>query len=398
MFQRIPAFSWLAALGLVVVVACSESPTTPTPDPPTPPACTYTLSTLAFAAPVGGGPTTVNVTTGASCAWTAQTTAPWLSVTSGATGTGPGVVTISAEANATTSLRTGTVTIGGITFTVQQDGLGTCSFTIAPTGAAYTNAGGSGNLTVTTASHCTWQTTSTASWITIVSGGSGTGPGTVEYTVAPRIEPGPRSGTLNIANRTFTVEQSGDVSGCTYSIAPVQFEFCMAWPGDRIAEVTTQAGCPWTATSTASWITVAGGATGTGSGNIVLRGQDNWTPRRVGTVEVRWPTTPNGQNVVVDQGGCQYGVSRATIPVAAAGGTEQFNVLQQAEPFTCGGVLQDTCEWTAIANVPWITITTTMPQVGDGALQFTVAANPGAARTGTITVRDKIVTVNQGGQ
>jgi hypothetical protein len=49
--------------------------------------------------------------------------------------------------------------------------------------------------------------------------------------------------------------------------------------------------------------------------------------------------------------------------------------------------------------VPWITITTSMPQAGDNPVGFTVAANPGpSARTGRITVRDKVVQITQSGQ
>jgi hypothetical protein len=49
--------------------------------------------------------------------------------------------------------------------------------------------------------------------------------------------------------------------------------------------------------------------------------------------------------------------------------------------------------------VPWITVTTTMPQAGDNPVAFTVAANTGGAtRTGRITVRDKVVQITQSGQ
>jgi hypothetical protein len=61
----------------------------------------------------------VNVTAGTGCAWTASSNAPWLTITSGATGTGNGPVGFSAAANAGGS-RTGTLTIAGQTFTVTQ--------------------------------------------------------------------------------------------------------------------------------------------------------------------------------------------------------------------------------------------------------------------------------------
>jgi hypothetical protein len=88
-------------------------------------------------------------------------------------------------------------------------------------------------------------------------------------------------------------------------------------------------------------------------------------------------------------------VSKTVVSVAASGGATGFDVLQESEPNTCGGPLQDACLWSAVADVPWITITTTMPRSGDGSVAFTVAANSGPARSGTITIRDKTVRVDQ---
>ncbi len=51
------------------------------------------------------------------------------------------------------------------------------------------------------------------------------------------------------------------------------------------------------------------------------------------------------------------------------------------------------------ADVPWITITSSMPRTGDNPAAFSVAANDGAsARVGTITVRDIVVTITQAGK
>jgi hypothetical protein len=74
-------------------------------------------------------------------------------------------------------------------------------------------------------------------------------------------------------------------------------------------------------------------------------------------------------------------------------------VLQQSEPLTCGGATQDRCVWTAKSDASWITVTTSMPQMGDNPVSFTVAANTDtSARTGTIAVRDKVVRITQAGR
>jgi hypothetical protein len=165
------------------------------------------------------------------------------------------------------------------------------------------------------------------------------------------------------------------------------------------ATITTQAGCTWTAEPDASWVTLTAGPSGSGPGVVSFRVSDNWDAPRQSVVKVRWPTVTAGQNIRVQQAGCLYAVSTAAISIVAAGGPGQFSVIQMSEPYTCGGPTQSACLWTAQSDVPWITITTSMPQAGDNPVSFTVAANPTTtARTGRITVRDKVVQITQAGQ
>lgn len=67
---------------------------------------------------------------------------------------------------------------------------------------------GSGSVNVNAPDGTTWTAVSNASWITITSGNSGTGRGTVNYAVTrnPRGNPS-RTGTITIAGKTFTVRQ-----------------------------------------------------------------------------------------------------------------------------------------------------------------------------------------------
>ena len=57
-----------------------------------PSACTYTASPASQSFGAGGGTGSVNVTAGTACNWTASNGVPWISVTSGANGTGSGKV------------------------------------------------------------------------------------------------------------------------------------------------------------------------------------------------------------------------------------------------------------------------------------------------------------------
>jgi hypothetical protein len=84
--------------------------------------CTYSLSSSSQSVANSGGTGSVGVTviSGSNCTWTATSNAPsWLHVTSGASGTGNGTVGYSVDANGGTT-RSGTLTIAGLTFTVNQ--------------------------------------------------------------------------------------------------------------------------------------------------------------------------------------------------------------------------------------------------------------------------------------
>jgi Zn-dependent metalloprotease len=85
---------------------------------------------------------------------------------------------------------------------------GGCSFSLTPTSASVGSAATTGSVSVTTGSSCAWTATSNASWLTITSGASGTGNGTVNYSVAANSGSSSRSGTLTIAGLTFTVNQA----------------------------------------------------------------------------------------------------------------------------------------------------------------------------------------------
>jgi subtilisin family serine protease len=82
-----------------------------------------------------------------------------------------------------------------------------CAYSIAPTSLNFIANGGSSTVNVTTQPSCPWTAISNASFITITNGSSGTGNGTVSYSVAVNPLTTTRSGTMTIAGLTFTVTQ-----------------------------------------------------------------------------------------------------------------------------------------------------------------------------------------------
>ena len=84
-----------------------------------------------------------------------------------------------------------------------------CSFSLSPTSQSFDAAGGTGSVSVQASTNCSWNATSNATWITVVSGASGIGNGTVVFQVQANITGLPRSSSLTIAGQTFMVNQSG---------------------------------------------------------------------------------------------------------------------------------------------------------------------------------------------
>jgi hypothetical protein len=82
--------------------------------------CTFGLSATSQTMGASGGASSVSVTAGPGCAWTAVSAAPWLVITDGASGSGAGAVQFTVEANATGAPRSGTLNIANVAFTLTQ--------------------------------------------------------------------------------------------------------------------------------------------------------------------------------------------------------------------------------------------------------------------------------------
>jgi len=289
-----PRSAALLIAGQTVTVTQSST-STPTN---TPVNCVFSLDRATAAVSAAGGPLTVAVSGAAGCARTATSDAPWITVAAGANGTGTGSVTLNVASNSGAA-RVGTVTIAGRPFTVTQAAAGSsttsCAYSIAPASQSVDAAGGAGAaIALSTAAGCPWTAASQASWITVTSPASGSGATTVRFTVAANTAAA-RIGTLAIAGQTFTVNQAAP--SCTYSISPTKDSFKSKGGTGTLIAVSAAAGCSWTATSNASWITITDGATGSGNGTVRFKVETNKGTQRTGTLTIA------GQTFTVDQEG-----------------------------------------------------------------------------------------------
>ncbi len=167
--------------------------------------CAYTLTQGQLSMTAPGGSAAVGVSARQSCGWTVSSSVPWLTVTAPLVfpAFGNGGVAFSVAANAGPP-RTGRVSIGGATLTVEQAGL-TCAYGASATPAAFPSQGGAGNIVVTTTQGCPWSATTADSWITV---GAPTG-NTATFSVAPNTSPQLRSGTLLAGGVSVAIVQSG---------------------------------------------------------------------------------------------------------------------------------------------------------------------------------------------
>ena len=142
----------------------------------------------------------------------------------------------------------------------------TCSFAIDPPALAFSAAGGTGTVNVTTAADCEWDASDDADWITVTVGVSGTGPGTVRYDVAPNSTPRPRTGIVRIAGRIHAVRQAAPPR-CVAALEPRRVLAPVEGATGTIA-VNAPDGCAWTVSSPVPWILITSPGDGEGAGFV----------------------------------------------------------------------------------------------------------------------------------
>ena len=189
--------------------------------------CSYTVSPTAFSLGSAAQSPRVTISTSNGCPWTAQSNTSWLSVAAGsgaagstASGTSSGTVTISMGANASSTERTGTITLQGTQVIVNQAGAVAAASSCGNLRLSRTGDQVSGAwitpffaLDIAVDASCQWNAVSKDAWISIVAGGSGTGNGILSYRVDPNPSNTVRVGHIQVESQLFTVTQFGANDG-----------------------------------------------------------------------------------------------------------------------------------------------------------------------------------------
>lgn len=360
---------------------------------------------------------------------------------------------------------TGTYTIEATSFTGTSTGsynlslTGTvpCSFSISPTSQSFNANGGSSSLSVTAPSGCAWTASSNASWLAITSGTSGSGNGTVFYSV--QVNNGvPRTGTLTVAGQTFTVTEDGNqpqelsiddgsfenaiglVNGGTdyvvNRLTPPSYPARLSavaifWrnettgvhPGDSFDVLVGTNPSGSTNINGRTFQTIAATVQTLGQFNVygvpdvTINSGDFVIGFRITYARGVFPTaddqtlplrrrsylSTDGLNfTLVDDvattlagnfgirarlipvNNCTYSISPTSQFFGAGGGTGSVAITTSAS-----------CQWNATSNANWITITSSTSGTGNGSINYSVAANSGGARSGTLNISGQTLTVSQ---
>jgi hypothetical protein len=169
--------------------------------------CSSALSSTSKSAPAAGGDESITVTASAACTWTTQSGAGWIQIVWPSSAAGSALVAYSVAANPAITVRSGTLTIAGQSVTVTQAGA-PCAYSLSSTALSVASSGGPGSVGVLTLNGCGWGVMNGVTWIGLVSGASGSGAGTVSFTVSPNATVGTRMTSLSIAGKAFWVTQA----------------------------------------------------------------------------------------------------------------------------------------------------------------------------------------------
>ena len=163
-------------------------------------------------------------------------------------------------------------------------------------------------------------------------------------------------------------------------MAPTAFNNVLFSGEPKQVDVTTQAGCTWSAASNATWVAISSPTNNTGSGRVELTVAENSGGARSGTLVIA------GQTVTVNQQSrpaCAYTISPNSYNISSEGGSVEVTVS------TASG-----CEWTVTGSPAWVSANPNK-LAGAGTTSITVQSNTGAARSTTFRIAGRDFVVQQ---
>jgi photosystem II stability/assembly factor-like uncharacterized protein len=328
------------------------------------PPCSYSIAPLNQSFTSSGGNGSVAITTGAGCPWTAASNVAWVTIPGNASGTGSATVNYTVAANGTPVTRSGTLTVAGQTFTVNQ----AASFELSVDDGTFEQslgvAGGGTIGIVNRLTPSSYPATVNGISIAFPPGIASGKAFTLVYGTIASAQSNVNTATLQTLNAT--VSFPGNF--VTYTIPDVTVNSGDILVGFRMAH---------SATEFPAYLDLSSGSRrrsyyqGNGSDYSLIDAFAGYA----GNIAVRARTSVN----------CTPSIASSSQSFNASGGTGSVAV-------TNGGG----CTWTAFSNVPWISVTSGATGSGNASVNYSVITNlTTSARSGTLSIAGRVFTVNQ---
>jgi hypothetical protein len=311
----------------------------------------------------------------AGCSWTAQSNAPWATVTQGAAGVGNGTVQVQSALGEI--LQQTSIVMAGVTFPIGTKGPVVNTPTV-PTydGCAYrvtTTPGwnpnplfknvsvppegvvGTGAINPDIAfieGDCPWTATTTADWLTVTKNGASAGPGTVTFVVAPNPTAQPREAVLSIAGNSFTIAQQAGPRNCTFALSETQ-QIVAQNGGTFSVDLTAAGTCIWRAATGSGWLNVSPSE---GTGNATLTVTVARAPDLVGTRTTSVAVGNASMSVTQGAGFTTVSIDKKTLRFGATHSGFSFVGSTSAQNVRLTQNGSGTVGWTATPSHPWITV------------------------------------------
>jgi (2Fe-2S) ferredoxin/subtilisin-like proprotein convertase family protein len=182
----------------------------------------------------------------------------------------------------------------------------------------------------------------------------------------------------------WNLDLQTSVNACLFSISPTAQAFSSAG-GSGNFQITLPTSCGWAVSSNNSFITIDSPPSGVSNTTVNFTVAANTGAARTGLITVT--DGVNSRTFQVQQGaGCPTSLAQTTLSFTAQGGSGNVAVTAGAG-----------CLWQAVSNAVWIEITSAQ-QTGNGTAVFNVLPNPArTARSATVTIGARTVTVSQAG-
>jgi len=161
-------------------------------------------------------------------------------------------------------------------------GGGRCAVLVRLPDGPVAMSGGQVRADLTADTACTWIGVSQVPWISGLTPSSGQGNQSVLFQVAANSGPA-RQGEILFNDSHVLIQQDG--IDCALQVDP-QSQTIGPDITTGSVNVTTAAGCTWTASSNASWLLVTAGASGNGNGAVAYRADANAGPTRTGVLTI----------------------------------------------------------------------------------------------------------------